>query len=46
MDIELVREKMIQTGLEKGLTHHDTLRLSVELDRLLQYVQKLIYGEK
>ncbi|WP_245948498.1 aspartyl-phosphate phosphatase Spo0E family protein [Falsibacillus pallidus] len=46
MDIEAVRRKMIQTGLEKGLTHSDTVQLSKELDKLLHRVQLFVSGMK
>ncbi|MFU2203105.1 aspartyl-phosphate phosphatase Spo0E family protein [Bacillus subtilis] len=34
-EIEKKRIEMIQTGMEKGLLSHDTLKLSVELDKLI-----------
>ncbi|MGG0878025.1 aspartyl-phosphate phosphatase Spo0E family protein [Bacillus subtilis] len=34
-EIEQKRIEMIQTGLEKGLLSHDTLKLSMELDKLI-----------
>ncbi|WP_433744833.1 aspartyl-phosphate phosphatase Spo0E family protein [Falsibacillus pallidus] len=46
MDIETVRRKMIQAGLEKGLTHSDTVQLSKELDKLLHRVQLFVCGKK
>ncbi|WP_420865917.1 Spo0E family sporulation regulatory protein-aspartic acid phosphatase [Bacillus coahuilensis] len=38
--IENKRKEMILVGLRKGLTHKDTLRLSRELDDLLNIYQK------
>ncbi|WP_342463129.1 aspartyl-phosphate phosphatase Spo0E family protein [Ureibacillus sp. FSL K6-8385] len=39
--LEHVREKMIRSGLENGLQSPKTLRLSRELDQIInQYVQK------
>ncbi|WP_268422824.1 aspartyl-phosphate phosphatase Spo0E family protein [Bacillus inaquosorum] len=34
-EIEKKRIEMIQTGMEKGLLSHDTLKLSMELDKLI-----------
>ncbi|TQR20179.1 aspartyl-phosphate phosphatase Spo0E family protein [Psychrobacillus vulpis] len=41
--VESTREKMIQTALEKGILDDETIRLSEELDKLLnefQYLEK------
>ncbi|MFD2638374.1 aspartyl-phosphate phosphatase Spo0E family protein [Piscibacillus salipiscarius] len=36
-----LRKEMVRTGLEKGLTHHETLKLSQKLDVLIyQYLNK------
>ncbi|MCY8737537.1 aspartyl-phosphate phosphatase Spo0E family protein [Bacillus haynesii] len=34
-EIEKKREQMIRTGMEKGLVNQETLKLSEELDQLL-----------
>ncbi|MDF2065691.1 MULTISPECIES: aspartyl-phosphate phosphatase Spo0E family protein [Bacillaceae] len=37
--VEFTREKMIQTAIEKGMQDQDTIRLSKELDLLLNIFQ-------
>jgi len=37
--LELTREKMIQSGLEKGFLNDETIRLSEKLDQLLNLYQ-------
>ncbi|AXI29470.1 hypothetical protein CIB87_10770 [Priestia megaterium] len=38
--IEYLREQMIQTGLQQGLTSSNTIKLSQELDKLLNVYTK------
>ena len=33
--IKLIRKEMIDTGFKKGFSHPDTVKLSQELDRLM-----------
>ncbi|WP_237562859.1 aspartyl-phosphate phosphatase Spo0E family protein [Bacillus dakarensis] len=33
--IKLIRNKMIDSGIKKGFSHPDTVKLSQELDRLM-----------
>ncbi|HIX43149.1 hypothetical protein QI30_11230 [Kurthia sp. 3B1D] len=37
--LEITREKMIQSGLEKGFLNDETIRLSEKLDQLLNLYQ-------
>lgn len=37
--LEVTREKMIQSGLEKGFLNDETIRLSEKLDQLLNLYQ-------
>jgi len=37
--LEITREKMIQSGLEKGFLNDDTIRLREKLDQLLNLYQ-------
>ncbi|MEI4769730.1 aspartyl-phosphate phosphatase Spo0E family protein [Psychrobacillus sp. FJAT-51614] len=37
--VEFTREKMIQSAIEKGMLDQDTIRLSKELDSLLNIFQ-------
>ena len=40
-NIEFLRNHMIATGLSKGLTHPDTIKISRELDVLLSIHRKM-----
>lgn len=37
-EIVVLRKKMITTGIQKGLTHPETIKFSKELDRLINKV--------
>lgn len=39
--VETLRERMVQNGLSKGLTHPDTVEVSQELDKVLNKLQTL-----
>lgn len=39
--IEEIRNQMIDAGLLKGLTHPDTIKISQELDLLMNEYQKI-----
>ncbi|KAF0817354.1 MULTISPECIES: aspartyl-phosphate phosphatase Spo0E family protein [unclassified Cytobacillus] len=39
-DIDVLRKKMISVGKNKGLSHPETLMYSVELDKLINKVQR------
>jgi hypothetical protein len=39
--IERTRDQMVTTGMDKGLSHPDTIELSQKLDRLLNEQMKL-----
>lgn len=42
-EIEKIREQMISSGMSKGLDHPDTIKLSQELDEL---INKAMLGGK
>lgn len=37
-EIIRLRKKMITSGIQKGLTHHETIKYSKELDKLIYKV--------
>ncbi|MGA5688148.1 Spo0E family sporulation regulatory protein-aspartic acid phosphatase [Cytobacillus pseudoceanisediminis] len=39
--INFKRNRMIRSGIKKGLNHPDTIRLSQQLDKLLNEYQKV-----
>ncbi|WP_427138450.1 aspartyl-phosphate phosphatase Spo0E family protein [Psychrobacillus psychrodurans] len=43
--IEDTREKMIRSALEKGVLNHNTIKLSEELDQLLNDFQHKVRDE-
>lgn len=40
-EIEKLRKKMILTGINKGLSHPDTIKISFDLDQKLNIYQKM-----
>jgi hypothetical protein len=42
--IETLREKMVSVGLSKGFSSPETIRLSENLDKLLNIQQKISYN--
>ena len=39
-ELELKRQLMIKTGIEKGLQSHETLYLSEQVDRLINAIEE------
>lgn len=39
-ELEMKRQLMIKTGLEKGLQSHETLYLSEQVDRLINAIEE------
>ncbi|QUG40908.1 aspartyl-phosphate phosphatase Spo0E family protein [Psychrobacillus sp. INOP01] len=44
--LEATREKMVRSALEKGILNHDTIKLSEELDQLLNDFQFIEMDEE
>ena len=44
--LEITREKMIKSALEKGVLNIETIKLSEELDQLLNDFQYIDMGEE